>query len=238
MLAGAHVEDQIPAYVLGCLDEAGKQQVAEHLAGCKQCQQELACYQDLADQLPLALVQSDPPAGVKARLMQQAAAQPAAGKLEKPGARWGRLSALLQPIRPGWALAGLAVILLLAASNLLLWRQVNQLKQSSLPVIALAGTDYAPQAAGSIVVSRDGQHGALVVDGLQPLGPDQQYQLWLIKAGERTNGGIFSVDEHGYANLYIESALPLAGFDGFGITIEPAGGSPAPSGQKVLGGET
>ena len=237
MLAGAHVEDLIPAYALDCLDEAEMLQVVEHLSACASCRQELAIYQELADQLPLALTQSSPPAAVKDELMKQIQAAPAARPVEKPASWWERLAARMQRSAPGWALASLAVMLLLVLSNLFLWRQLSQGRQSDLPVIALVGTDFAPQAAGTIVVSRDGQHGALVVDGLQPLDQRQQYQLWLIKAGQRTNGGVFSVDEHGYANLYVESSLPLAGYDAFGVTIEPAGGSPGPTGQKVLGGE-
>jgi anti-sigma-K factor RskA len=237
MLAGAHVEDLIPAYALDCLDEAELLQVAEHLSVCARCRQELRTYQELADQLPLALTQSSPPAVVKSKLMKQITTRPAARPLEPPASWWERLSTLLQRSAPGWALASLAVMLLLILSNLFLWRQVSQVRQSDLPIIALAGTDFAPQAAGTIVVSRDGQHGALVVDGLQPLDQSLQYQLWLIKAGQRTSGGVFSVDEHGYANLYVDSTQPLAGYDAFGVTIEPAGGSPAPTGQKVLGGE-
>ncbi len=72
-----------------------------------------------------------------------------------------------------------------------------------MPVFALRGSDYAPGAVGTIVVSRDGEHGALVVDGLGTLNPGQQYQLWLIRKGVRTSGGVFSVDIHGYATMYV-----------------------------------
>jgi anti-sigma-K factor RskA len=48
---------------------------------------------------------------------------------------------------------------------------------------------------------------------------------------------VFSVDEEGYANLSIKSEMPLSGYDRFGITIEPFGGSLGPTGDKVLGGD-
>jgi anti-sigma-K factor RskA len=85
------------------------------------------------------------------------------------------------------------------------------------------------------VVSLDGEHGTLVVDGLAALGEEQQYQLWLIQDGQRTSGGVFSVSEEGYGSLWISSPEPLSSYSTFGITIEPAGGSPGPSGDKVLG---
>jgi anti-sigma-K factor RskA len=88
-----------------------------------------------------------------------------------------------------------------------------------------------------LVVSQDGEHGTLVVDGLPALDEMSQYQLWLIRDEQRTNGGIFSVDEEGYGNLWVSSPEPLLSYSAFGITVEPAGGSPGPTGVKVLGGE-
>jgi anti-sigma-K factor RskA len=75
-----------------------------------------------------------------------------------------------------------------------------------------------------------------VVDHLGALSPEQQYQLWLIQDGKRTSGGVFSVSSEGYASLVIASPLPLDAYSAFGVTIEPQGGSPAPTGEKVLGG--
>ncbi len=88
-----------------------------------------------------------------------------------------------------------------------------------------------------LVISRDGDHGTLVVDGLSALDPAQQYQLWLIRNGKRTSGGVFSVDQQGYGSLWVKSQAPLISYTSFGITIEPAGGSPGPTGKKVLGGD-
>lgn len=75
-----------------------------------------------------------------------------------------------------------------------------------------------------------------MVDGLPKLDESQQYQLWLIKDGERTSGGVFSVTSSGYGWVYVRTPDPLASYQAAGITIEPAGGSPGPTGDKVLGG--
>jgi anti-sigma-K factor RskA len=240
MVEEQHKLDLIPAYALGCLDKAELVDIEEHLAVCESCRQELKAYQKLADQLPFALAQTTPPPTVKDKLMERLAARKADRKdsaAEKPASWWERLSASLQSRAPAWALASLVIVLLLVSSNLYLWRQVSQLKPGELPMIALQSSGVAPRAAGTIVVSRDGARGALVVDGLKSLGASQQYQLWLIKGGLRTNGGVFSVDEGGYATFYVESPKPLSSYDSIGVTIEPAGGSPAPTGDKVLGGK-
>ena len=153
---------------------------------------------------------------------------------------WERLSALAQRSTPVWGLAGLALIAALVVSNLWLWGQVSRPQTVTEPeifqTISLTGTEAAPVATGLLVVSPDGEHGTLVVDSLPPLGLKQQYQLWLIdEDGQRTDGGVFSVSDEGYGSLWIESPEPLSSYPVFGITIEPTGGSPGPTGDKVLG---
>jgi anti-sigma-K factor RskA len=112
--------------------------------------------------------------------------------------------------------------------------------------VALAGTDAAPGASGVLVISQDGSSGTLVADGLPVLEAGKQYQLWLIHDGQRDSGGVFSVSPaqaagvtpDSYAVMAVQSARPLTDYTGFGVTIEPAGGSPGPTGQKVLGGNS
>ena len=88
-----------------------------------------------------------------------------------------------------------------------------------------------------IVMSLDGEYGTLVVDHLPNLEAERQYQLWLVRDGIRTSGGIFSVSEEGYASLIVSSPDPLDSYQAFGITIEPSGGSPGPTGERVLAGQ-
>ena len=71
---------------------------------------------------------------------------------------------------------------------------------------------------------------------LDMLDSASQYQLWLIKDGNRTSGGVFSVLDNSYGVLVVNSSESLSVYDGFGVTIEPAGGSQGPTGSKVLGG--
>jgi anti-sigma-K factor RskA len=59
--------------------------------------------------------------------------------------------------------------------------------------------------------------------------------LWLIQDGERTDGGVFSVNPEGYGSLWVEVPQSLSSFTAFGVSIEPSGGSPGPTGDKVLG---
>jgi anti-sigma-K factor RskA len=231
---------QIPAFALGCLDPAEAEQLNGHLAGCQGCQEELRAYQQLTADLAHALPQVNPPARLKPALLKQVRTA-AHLKQAETGSRTRRWWEWLRRPVSGWAVIGLAALLLLALANVLLWQQVSQLRalygNTPLQVVALSGTSAAPDATGVIVISKNGEHGTLVVDRLPQLPTGQQYQLWLIKDGQRTDGGVFYVDPSGYGALWVGAPEPLIAYTGYGVTIEPEGGSPGPTGEKVLGGE-
>ena len=231
-----HVIELLPAYVLDALTDEETGQVAQHLAGCKTCQEELSRLQLVADDLPLALVQTAPPPRVKQSLMKAVhSRQLRAAPLTEPTI-WQKWGAFFRTPLPA---LGLVLIVVLAIGNLFLLRQLNQANQQSVTamrVIALANTQNSAGALGTLVIDQQGDYGTLVVDKLAGLDSSQQYQIWLLKDGQRTSGGLFSVNPDGYASLEIMAPLPLAQYDSVGITIEPVGGSPAPTGAKVLGG--
>lgn len=232
MPVSEHIVELLPAYTLGSLEPDEAALVAEHAAHCAACQQELRAYQRLVDDLPLAAALLEPPAAMKNKLFKRlrAKTQPLALKTNS----WQ------QRILPLWGLASLVLVVLLGASNLLLWQRLGQMAQSpqaSMTTIHLTGSENTPAATGTLVISRNGEYGTLVVDGMPALDARQQYQLWLIRNGQRSSGGIFSVDAEGYGYLSIAAPEPLNAFDSFGVTIEPAGGSPAPTGARVLAGQ-
>lgn len=229
-----HVLDSLPGYALNCLDEEELVSISEHLAGCETCQAHLHAYQAIVDQLPLALPQAEPPPRLKQQLM--ARIRPA----EIQPSRWQVFSNFMRRTAPVWGVVGLLLIVLLAAGGLLLWQRLNRLEAVTQPnqmqTIMLAGTQAAPKASGLIVLSLDGRHGTLVVDHLPVLDPAHEYQLWLIRDDRRASGAVFSVNKDGYGSVWVSSPEPLANYSSFGVSIEPAGGSPAPTGSKVLGG--
>jgi anti-sigma-K factor RskA len=47
---------------------------------------------------------------------------------------------------------------------------------------------------------------------------------------------VFSTDEKSYGGTRIRAPRSLLDYSEVGITIEPAGGSPQPTGPRVLGG--
>jgi anti-sigma-K factor RskA len=47
---------------------------------------------------------------------------------------------------------------------------------------------------------------------------------------------VFSVSKEGYGALTVAAEQPLNIYSALGITVEPRGGSPGPTGEKVMGG--
>ncbi|MFC2031305.1 anti-sigma factor domain-containing protein [Chloroflexota bacterium] len=239
MLKHLDVIELMPAYALGSLDEEEAIQVAEHLDTCSGCRAELLSYQGVADRLALAAPGAVPPPKLKQQILGQLQMPRLEPAIEPRQSWWQGIAGVFQRATPVWGIASLALIALLVLSNLWWWqrgdREGSKVTPAGMHVVSMAGTDAAPAAVGTLVISGDGEYGTLVVDGLPALDADHQYQLWLIRDGLRTSGGVFSVNPEGYGALWISSPEPLSSYPGFGITIEPEGGSPGPTGDKVLG---
>jgi anti-sigma-K factor RskA len=226
-----HVLDLLPAYALGSLEEAEAGRVGAHLAGCSRCQRELAGYQAVVEALGTAVPAADPPRDLKQRLMHRLHG------LER--ARRAGLDP--HPARlPAWGFASLALILVLAVSNLLLWQRLSRADVLTGPegmrAVALQGAQADSISSGIVIISADGQNGVLVVDELPQLPDGQQYQIWLFRDGQSTAGPLFSVDESGYRGVRILAPDSLLSYQSIQVTVEPAEGSPKPTGEVVLEG--
>jgi anti-sigma-K factor RskA len=228
-----HVLDSLPAFALSALEEDEARLVSEHLGGCYRCRTELQAFQEIADQLSLAVPEARPSAALKPRLMERIH-----GLSPKRPQSAGKLfPARLLPVG---AMVALLLIVALAVSNLWLWQRLNQLEVLAGPLgmraIALQNTEAAPGASGFVVISADGEDGVLVVDELPTLDPQREYQLWLAGEESSVSGAVFSVDESGYRGLRIEAPESLLVYSAVYITIEPAGGSANPTGEQVMDG--
>ena len=241
MASELHVIELLPAYALGCLDEEEAARVCEHTAQCAACRAELQPYLAVADRLALAAPDALPPARVKLELMRRIERPAAAPSAEPRPGRWQQMASLFRRPAPAWALASLILIVVLAAGNIWLWQRLGRSggdnTTGQIRVVAMLPSDAAPQATGKLLISMDGEYGTLVVDGLPPLDASSQYQLWLVRDGQRTSGGVLAVNAHGYGVLEISAPEPLAHYRSFGVTVEPAGGSTEPTGEKVLGAD-
>jgi anti-sigma-K factor RskA len=227
-----NITELIPEYALDTLDVNEADMVRRHIESCAACRQELASYKSVVDALALAVPMMDPPPHLKTELLGRTGVLPA----YKPenSSWWHALTSRVQDFLAGprWQPALLLAVFAVMVGALYFWLQANRVQPEQYKLTA---TDVAPDAQGAIEVAANGRDATLTVSGLPTLSPEEQYQLWLIVDGQRASGAVFSVAGDGTATVPVESLRPLSEFGAFGITIEPAGGSPGPTGQRVLG---
>jgi anti-sigma-K factor RskA len=249
------VLELIPAYALGALDADERAAVEALLATDADARQLLAEYQTITDHLSLmtparrapAHLQSDLRGRLAAQRAPQMAAPPtlpvAAPPPARPAARPGRVQRLWLP------LTAAAAIVLVAAALLLLragQTPADPGEQLFTQIVAQADARQIPitasenqTAAGEMVLTADGSQAVIRVEQLPSITAQQTFQLWLIDAEGAHSGGLLQF-ANAQASNYIVLPLekPVQQYTGFGLSIEPAGGSPnpdGPSGTQVFG---
>ena len=101
----------------------------------------------------------------------------------------------------------------------------------------LKATVNAPGTFGMLVTNVANNWGVAVLLGVDPLEPGMVYDLWLEKDDVATHGWfIKKVDPVlKFGQVYAQNfPTPVNQFDRIFVTLEPLGGSPAPTGPELL----
>lgn len=226
-----HPNESLAAFALGCLDAEEGAEVGAHLGDCAVCREEVQALKETCSLLLHAVPAATPPEHLRGRLLARLPRRRSYAWFESLLVRWPRLV-------PAGSLAAVALTIIFGTAHLLRPQMegTSGVPLAAVQVVTLQPTSVIPAARGTLLVDREHGSGLLVVESLSSLDRSLQYQLWLIKDGQRTSGGTFSAAADGSARLEIHPPQPLAFYDAFGITIEPFGGSVGPTGDKVLGG--
>lgn len=233
-------------FALGSLAAEERDAYVGHVERCGFCRRLVSQFRGVADLLPDALEEQTGTAALKERILAQARAEAAAG--DRPAApphRERRWAGWLSPL-PARAIALLVLVIVgLAAWNIGLWVELRQ-QDSALgeqrqllgavaaggSIFSLAGTEAAPKASGILVQDPAGGKSFLLLKNLPSLPADREYQIWRIKGNQPVGVGSFgltSATEH----LVVVGA-DFADADAIGVSVEPLGGSLAPTGAIVL----
>lgn len=236
----------IPALALDGTPEGLDSDLAAHLEQCPHCRQELAAHRRIAGLLPLTAPDALPDPRLRADVVEAVAAA-AVGRPRRSRGSWLRLPRLAGgALRRG--LAAALALLLVGWGGLAQYQQWSagrlQAQQSRLLAAILADPQLlrfplvaeSPGGSGALLATPDDAQAALVVSGLPPLPEGMVYQLWIVRDEQRTSGGTFVVGPRGEGTLLVTLPAPLASIDRVGVTLEPAGGSPAPTSGRVIGG--
>lgn len=244
-----------PAYALGALEGEERSQFETHLrAGCRKCETALVEYGESLAALAAELPPVAPPDQVKAALMMRigAPARPVRA-LDLPRPRWtlwwfawtgalaatalvvGYLGVTVNALNRELARRGEEVLTL--RSQVARQQQLlTLLRTPETQIVALGGLKPSPTATGRIWWHREAG-GFFVAQGLPVAPPSKTYQLWVIAGGKPVSAGIFDVDAKGSGILHVQPLPGVEKAEVFAVTLEPAGGLPAPSGEMYLAGK-
>lgn len=250
------LEELYPAYVLDAVDDADRKRIEQHLSTCTVCPSIVGGYRTVTDLLPYAAPSVEPPADLKYRVLARVLPTVQPARVPSP---FENLAMMLANLFRAPAFSAIALLLVLALGlwNFSLQNQINQQAAANqqmqaeltrnralVSIIAYAqgepkpvqATDAAPKAVGRLVTAPELNSLGLIVYDMPVLDASHVYQVWLIDpAGGRTSGGTFTVDAGGRAWVLIRAPQSLDHYQGIGVTVEPAGGSPKPTGTRMLG---
>jgi anti-sigma-K factor RskA len=236
--------ENIPAYAIDALDAEEIHALESHLMTCASCRTELAEYRALSESLLTAVPPREPSPALRKRLQSQL-----------PGAQRStpiRLDASRVKWSFGQLAAGTALVILLAMNVYsILQMRTLQLEQARLnrqirtgqTVMSMLSYPATERLAiseddlvGSLLLDKDRNIVALIVWNMPQLQEDKTYQIWLIDPqGGRVSAGLFRPENNqAYTTQIVFPEQHLANFTGIGVTVEPAGGSDQPTGERVF----
>jgi len=108
---------------------------------------------------------------------------------------------------------------------------IDLLRDPATRVVALRAAGVNAEAWGRLIW-HEASGGYLLVANVPAAPTGKVYELWTISGGQPRPAGVFTVDASGRATHPV--APTRAPVEVFAVTLEPAGGVPAPTGPVVL----
>ncbi len=115
---------------------------------------------------------------------------------------------------------------------------LNTIKDPAAVHATLTSAEIQPLPSGRVSYVADKGSLVFLASNLAPLEPNKTYELWVIPADGRdpVPAGTFKPDEHGYASVIMPELMKGVPAKAFGVTIENAEGSSAPTPPILLKG--
>jgi anti-sigma-K factor RskA len=222
------LHDLGPFYAVGALDEAEAAAFEAHLEGCRACQAELATLSAGVGALAVAVAEPAP-AALRAQVMD-------------------RIDAELRPPAPvvpigrtrRWKVVAAVAAAAAIANAVLLVGTLGRLSEADRALQVMAAADVqsvelAETPVGPVRFAWSDEHGRGVFTGtaVPEIASDRTYELWYIdQAGTPTVAGLFIPDKDGDVLVVVDRRVDPGTV--LGLTIEPAGGSDAPTGEVLI----
>jgi anti-sigma-K factor RskA len=227
------VHDLTAAYALDALDADERDAYETHLGGCEPCREELVALGDTASALAWAVRSPAPPAQLRGRILEAAAAE--------------RGNVVPLPLRRPWLLratGAAAAAAACAAVGLGIWaatlshslgqeRSARAAFAQAMQVVADPASRRIPLRGGTGLVAVDPTgRGVLIVRRLASAPAGMTYEAWVIpRGGSPKRAGLF--DGSGSTTVVpLHEAVPPGSV--VAATIERSGGVEAPTQTPVF----
>lgn len=221
------------AYALDALDPMERRRFEAHYPGCPECREEVAGFRETAARLS-ATAPSPLPPDLKARVMAEVAATRQLPPRVTPPGRRRRPAVLVSAAAAAVlvvALVGAFVALDGSGGSSADQELASVLAASDAVTVELAGEGDATMR---VVYSASRDEAVLVGSELDEVPRDRTYQLWSLAEGAPSSAGVFRPGEDGDVTEIMDP--PGTSPDAWAVTVEPEGGSPAPTGEILFQG--
>lgn len=245
------------------LSEAERSALTTHLDACPPCRAEYQQIRAVGNALLAAVPTHTPAAHVRqtlaARLAQKVRIAPPKPRVINPlRTGWQQIydwlfrTSVAMP--RGAVLAVAALCLALAISGISQRQQLQEqavllkaeteqqqhilalMSDPGLQQVRLVGVGEAANSLANLRFDPTTNAAVLLIRDLPTLPPDKNYQLWLAYGDDaRDTGAVFACDQSGnkVRTFLITAPRQFNAYVRFGVTIEPAGGSPRPTGPRA-----
>jgi anti-sigma-K factor RskA len=217
------IDDLVPAYALDALASEDREIVVEHLAECRQHDDDLGDYRYVTSRLPALVPEVSTPALLEASVLDAFDAA-ASGK-----------TPVLAPVRqlswprllraPSFAY-GLAAALAAVAIGLAAWNATLQDDGTPMTQAIVRSADKDGMKLRVLYLPE--QQLAVLNLQMPPLGPERVYQGWRITPGGPVSLGVLQNPGITTFQTDLDDATAIA------VSVEPLGGSVAPTSQPLL----
>jgi anti-sigma-K factor RskA len=219
----SQLQEQIGVYLLGALPASDRSRFEAHLAVCAECAAEARAIGLSLEAIGRSVAPIEPPRAVRKRVLRS-------------------VSARMTPSITPW-LATAAAIALAIGLGIYAGQLRNQargfavLAARDVAHIELKGQPAAPQASARASWSRS--RGLVFLASALPSPPaGRTYQLWILTARTPpiSESWLLTPDARGNVIAIFKTPSTLPAPVAMAVTLEPAGGVPAPTGAKYLVG--
>jgi anti-sigma-K factor RskA len=243
------------AYALNALDGDERDHFERHLRGCRACADEVRGFTATVTAMGMAAASETPP-DLKNRVLAAAAmtrqlppvtgeggsgrSARAAGQPAPRRSPLARRSPWIPRLALGAGAAGLATAAALSVITITTQHQLDSAQASNAAIAAVLSapdaqiTSEGTSAGGTATVVASVREGTMVFtsSGLRALPPQKVYEVWFLGPGNARRAGLVPpAADHTSAPVLASGLQPG---DKVGVTVEPAGGSNAPTTTPIV----